>query len=87
MITLTEIIARAKDSYSGWAGWHHSWHWPRNGNPIDTARQIRDEARNESDRMQETIGALKARRQKTLELVDICDNYIADEIAFRNGEL
>lgn len=66
---IRKIREFASHAYSGWCGWHHSWHWRGDGR--GAVLEIRNQARAEVEAMDAEIKRLKERKIATSMLVDL----------------
>jgi len=66
----------ARDSYDGWAGWHHSWHWPKDS--VARAKIIREEGASAARDIRRKIEDLHRRLRDAERAAIAADNWLRD---------
>lgn len=70
-----DLRAAARSAYSGWNGWHHEWHWPRD---YRVARVIQREAVQAAHDMRQKIEHLKAKIRECEIVAGLAAEYAED---------
>lgn len=72
-LTLRDARGFAQRAYSGWQGWHHSWHWKPGLSDQEGFLQLHTQARDQVAEMDKEITALIQRKSATVELIAVLD--------------